>query len=96
MIKVYFETSSYSELVACFDDEQTYNACLLALEKLAKDNGFDSVTESVDDESNLRECIRVHELAQIEKKRIQQTQETILRSISGWHENAKKGRCKTR
>ena len=53
MIKVYFETSSYSELVAVFDNENTYYACLPALEKLAKDNGFDCVTESVDEESNL-------------------------------------------
>jgi hypothetical protein len=47
MVKAYFETNSYSELVAVFKDEQTYQACLPALQKLAKKNNFDRVTESV-------------------------------------------------
>jgi hypothetical protein len=36
MITVYFETNGYSEVVATFTDEETYMACLPALEKLAK------------------------------------------------------------
>lgn len=49
MIKVYFELDNwkYSELVAIFDNEETYSVCLPALEKLAKKNKFDFVTESV-------------------------------------------------
>ncbi|HHT9135836.1 MAG TPA: hypothetical protein ACFYEK_01185 [Candidatus Wunengus sp. YC60] len=50
MIKVYFETErpKYAEQVAIFDDEETYHACLPALEKLAKKHNFDLVTESVE------------------------------------------------
>lgn len=56
MIKVYFETEngSYAELVAIFDNEETYAACLPALEKLAKKNRMPKVTESVE-EKNLSE-----------------------------------------
>ena len=54
MVKVYFETDSYCELVAIFDSEQTYNACYESLEKLAKDNGFTYVTESVEDELDIK------------------------------------------
>ena len=38
MVKVYFELNNgkYAELVAIFDDEETYNVCLPALEKLCK------------------------------------------------------------
>lgn len=46
-VKVYFETEGYAELVAIFDSSETYNACLPALEKLAKKNGFTKVTESI-------------------------------------------------
>jgi len=51
MVKVYFETDSpkYAELVAIFDDEETYSACLPALEKLCEKHHFDYITESVDD-----------------------------------------------
>lgn len=49
MVKVYFELDKckYSELVAIFDSEEAYMVCLSALEKLAKENKFDFVTESV-------------------------------------------------
>jgi len=53
MVKVYFETAngSYAEVVAIFDDEETYAACLPALEKLAKKHNFAKVTESLEDKS---------------------------------------------
>lgn len=49
-IKVYFETEngSYSEHVATFFDEELYNKMLPALEAVAKESGFDLVTESVE------------------------------------------------
>ena len=48
MVKVYFETSSSADLVAVFDNEETYFACLPMLEKLAeKDRYF--VTESLEE-----------------------------------------------
>jgi hypothetical protein len=40
MVKVYFETGGYAKLVAIFDSEETYNACLPALEKLRKKHGI--------------------------------------------------------
>jgi hypothetical protein len=47
MIKVYFETENwYCTPVAYFDDEETYNACLPVLEKLAEESRM-FVTESV-------------------------------------------------
>jgi hypothetical protein len=49
MVKVYFETGSYAELVATFDSEETYDVCFNALEALARENGFGFVTESVED-----------------------------------------------
>ena len=53
MIKVYFETDGFAELVAIFDSEETYGACLEALEMLAKANGFLYVTESVNNEADI-------------------------------------------
>ena len=47
MVKVYFETSSYAQLVACFEDEETYNECSDALEALATKHNFEFVSESV-------------------------------------------------
>ena len=47
MIKVYFESKVASELVATFESEDTYMACLPALEKQCKDEGYDRVTESL-------------------------------------------------
>jgi len=55
MVKVYFETDGYAELVAIFDNESTYSICLPALEKQAKENGFAFVTESIDDEKKINE-----------------------------------------
>ena len=46
-VKVYFETKGYAELVAIFDDEKMYLACLPALEELANKDGFTKVTESI-------------------------------------------------
>lgn len=46
MIKVYFEVRGYSEMVAKFDTEETYMACLPSLEQLALQMGFDCVTEA--------------------------------------------------
>ncbi len=47
MVTVYFEAKSGSHVVAQFDDEETYMACLPALEKLAESKGY-IVTESMD------------------------------------------------
>ncbi len=47
MIKVYFENTVASELVATFESEDTYMACLPALEKQCKEDGYDRVTESL-------------------------------------------------
>jgi hypothetical protein len=59
MVKVYFELDNgkYAELVAIFDNEETYDVCLPALEKLAKKHNFDMVTESVDEETELKELV---------------------------------------
>jgi len=65
-VVVYFETPnlSYSEVVAKFSSEETYNACLPILENLAQRDGF-IVTESVKGEPTIDQnditdiCIRV-------------------------------------
>ena len=49
MITVYLETKNYSEVVATFADEDTYMACLPALEALAKQSDM-IVSESVNDD----------------------------------------------
>ena len=46
-VTVYFETKTGSHIVAHFDEEETYAACLPSLEKLAKSKGY-IVTESLD------------------------------------------------
>ena len=46
-VAVYFESRGGSHMVAQFDEESTYMACLPALEKLANSNGY-VVTESMD------------------------------------------------
>ena len=53
MVKVYFELDNgkYAELVAIFDDEETYDACLPALEKLCNKHNFDLVTESIEEKT---------------------------------------------
>lgn len=59
MVKVYFETKNngYSQLVAIFDDEETYEFCLNGLQECAEKNGFELVTESVVDEANISELL---------------------------------------
>ncbi len=58
MVKVYFELENgkYSELVAILDTEETYDAIFPQLEKFAKKNNFDLVTESIIDEVTLHEA----------------------------------------
>ena len=46
-VTVYFETNAGAHIVAQFDEESTYMACLPALEKLAESKGY-IVTESLD------------------------------------------------
>lgn len=48
MVKVYFESNGYADLVAVFSDENVYQICLPSLEKLAKSYNM-IVTESLDD-----------------------------------------------
>lgn len=50
MVKVYFETpnGSYAEVVAIFDNEETYDLCFPVLEEEAKKNRM-IVTESIID-----------------------------------------------
>ena len=58
MVKVYFELKDrvyYSTLVAYFVDEETYEACSPALEELAKAQGFNLVTESVEHDISLQD-----------------------------------------
>ncbi len=48
MVRVYFERGLHANLVAVFMDELTYQQCVPALERLCKDMGYDSLTESVE------------------------------------------------
>lgn len=61
MVKVYFEHSptGYTTTVAFFNEEDTYHSCLPALEKLAQENNFDLVTESVEESVDLNEVERM-------------------------------------
>ncbi len=54
MITVYFEANAGAHIVAQFDSEETYMACLPALEKLAALDGY-IVTESVNEEGEANE-----------------------------------------
>jgi hypothetical protein len=51
-IIVYFESGSYSEVIAEFADEDAFMACLPSLEDYAKDSGY-IVTESVREDEQL-------------------------------------------
>lgn len=53
-VTVFFETTKplYAELIASFECEETYLACLPALEKQAQKKGFDLVTESLNNTPN--------------------------------------------
>jgi hypothetical protein len=46
-VTVFFEVNAGAHIVAQFDEESTYMACLPALEKLAASQGY-IVTESLD------------------------------------------------
>jgi len=48
MVTVYFEAKAGAHVVAQFDSEETYMACLPALEQLAKSKGY-MVTESLNE-----------------------------------------------
>ncbi len=52
MIRVYFERGYASEEVAMFHDEETYLACIPTLKKLAKEQNWERVTESVGEIDN--------------------------------------------
>ena len=54
MITVYFEAKAAAHIVAQFDSEETYMACLPALEKLAALKGY-IVTESVSEEGEVND-----------------------------------------
>lgn len=62
MVKVYFETTKdgvnsdgkYSELVAIFKDEETYDVCITVLDEAAR-NANMVMTESVEDWNTLDE-----------------------------------------
>ena len=49
MVKVYFEGKGTSEWVATFADEETYIKCLPILEEKMVTEGWESVTESIDE-----------------------------------------------
>jgi hypothetical protein len=56
-IKVFFETTNWFVVhAATFNSEATYAACLPALEALAKEQGFDTVTESTTYEEETNEA----------------------------------------
>ena len=54
MIKIYFESRNYSEIVAIAKDEEIYMACLPGLKKLAKSQGM-IVTESLMEDRQLED-----------------------------------------
>lgn len=49
MIRVFFEKTGVAELAAVFTDERLYKDCLPAIQRIAKDQGFDKVTELYED-----------------------------------------------
>lgn len=55
MIKVYMEGSVISELVAIFEDEEIYNACLPGLEKIQEKYRWQMITESVIEDKDLND-----------------------------------------
>ena len=48
MIRVYFESNAHAELVATFESEELYIACLPTLEQLASEQRM-IVTETIDE-----------------------------------------------
>lgn len=57
MIKVYFESGRHAELVATFESESVYMACLPILEVLASEQRM-IVTESIADDTEMLDNIR--------------------------------------
>lgn len=49
MVQVFFENKGCAAKVALFPTEELYQVCLPSLTKLAKEQGFDLVTESIED-----------------------------------------------
>ena len=47
MITIHFENKHYSEQVAVFSDEETYLACLPALELLAKESEMNVLISTI-------------------------------------------------
>lgn len=60
MIKVYFETNSTAELVAIFNDDDTYMKCLPGLKRLQKEGRWLYITKSVV-ETSLNELVEVYD-----------------------------------
>jgi hypothetical protein len=48
VVKVFFETEGYAEEFCTYTNEAEYIADLPKLEKLAREMGFDYVTETID------------------------------------------------
>ena len=57
MVKVYFESNGYAELVAVFKNDAIYASCVDGLEKLAGKYRM-ILTESVDGEIELSDLIK--------------------------------------
>lgn len=57
MVKVYFESNGYAELVAVFKNDAIYASCVDGLEKLAGKYRM-ILIESVDDEIELSDLIK--------------------------------------
>jgi hypothetical protein len=53
MVKVYFERKNFAKLVAIFEEEQDYKEIFTELEILAYSQGFEKVTESIEEHLNL-------------------------------------------
>jgi hypothetical protein len=49
MVKVYFERKGFAKLIAIFEEEQDYKEIFTELEILALSQGFEKVTESVEE-----------------------------------------------
>ena len=52
MIRVYFESNAHAELVATFESEELYIACLPTLEELASEQRM-IITETIDEHESI-------------------------------------------
>ncbi len=52
MIRVYFESNAHAELVATFESEELYIACLPTLEELVSEQRM-IVTETIDEHESI-------------------------------------------